>query len=166
VRSTELGQVVEAAVEIVRPAADAKGVLLERVPSPAVTFEGDPDRLQQVVWNLLSNAVKFTPAGGTVRVRLARIGETIALTVTDSGEGIAADLLPHVFERFRQGDAGVDRAHGGLGLGLAVVKHLVEAHGGSVDAFSAGPGSGATFTVQLPAAVPRRAGEQETVSRA
>ena len=113
---------------------------------------GDSARLQQVFWNLFANAIKFTPPRGRVDVRLGRDGLYALITVTDTGEGIDAEFLPHVFERFRQADGGPTRKHGGLGLGLAVVRYLVEAHGGSVAAQSAGESRGATFTVRLPAA--------------
>ena len=111
---------------------------------------GDPNRLQQVFWNLLSNAIKFTPRGGRVQVLLERVNSHLAVTVADSGEGIEADFLPFVFERFRQADASSTRRHGGLGLGLAIVKHLVELHGGTVKAKSGGVGKGASFSVELP----------------
>jgi len=111
---------------------------------------GDPDRLQQVVWNLLSNAIKFTPSGGSVRVRVRRANGHVDVVVEDTGAGIRPDFLPHVFERFRQSDSSSTRAHGGLGLGLALVRHLVELHGGTVSAESRGEGQGATFTVRLP----------------
>ena len=111
---------------------------------------GDPERLQQVLWNLLSNAVKFTPRGGQVEARLRRREDGLQLEVTDTGEGIPAEFLPHVFERFRQADSSTSRVHGGLGLGLAIVRHLVELHGGTVAAESPGPGQGARFTVTLP----------------
>jgi CheY-like chemotaxis protein len=111
---------------------------------------GDPDRVQQIVWNLLSNAIKFTPRGGRVHVLLQRAGAEVAIEVADSGQGIAPDFLPHVFERFRQADASVSRAQGGLGLGLAIVLHLVELHGGTIQAGSAGVGQGAIFRVLLP----------------
>lgn len=120
---------------------------------------GDEDRLQQVVWNLLANAVKFTPSGGHVRVRAARVGPHVEITVADTGAGIHAEFLPHVFERFRQADATTTRAHGGLGLGLAIVRHLVEMHGGTVRAESEGPGQGATFTVTLPVRAVAAAGQ-------
>jgi CheY-like chemotaxis protein len=111
---------------------------------------GDPDRLQQVVWNLLSNAVKFTPKGGRVQIRLERVNSHVEIVVGDNGIGIRPDFLPYVFERFRQADAGTTRKSGGLGLGLAIVRHLVEMHGGSVAAASDGEGTGATFRVRLP----------------
>lgn len=151
VRPVDLLAVVEAAVEAVRPAAAARGteiaVELDAAAGPVV---GDPARLQQVAWNLLSNAIKFTPHGGKVQVRLRRAGDHAALTVADDGVGIEPDFLPHVFERFRQADSSRTRAFGGLGLGLNIVRHLVEAHGGTVQAASEGTGKGATFTVQLP----------------
>jgi anti-sigma regulatory factor (Ser/Thr protein kinase) len=111
---------------------------------------GDATRLPQVAWNLLSNAVKFTPRGGTVRVRLEAEGPDVRLTVADTGQGIASDFLPHVFERFRQADGSSTRTHGGLGLGLAIVKQIVELHGGQVSARSEGPNLGSTFVVLLP----------------
>src|SRR5207249_2191406 len=111
---------------------------------------GDTSRLQQIVWNLLANAVKFTPEGGAIRVRTQRAGEFVEISVTDTGKGIPADFLPWVFEPFRQADASTTRAHGGLGLGLAIVRTLVEAHDGTVSVDSAGEGQGATFTVRLP----------------
>jgi signal transduction histidine kinase/ActR/RegA family two-component response regulator len=142
--------VVNAALEGVRPAAEAKGVVLEAALGPDVgEIHADPDRLQQITWNLLSNAVKFTPPGGRVEVRIERRQSRLQLCVTDTGEGISADFLPHVFERFRQADATTTRAHGGLGIGLAIVKHLVDLHGGSITAESGGPGKGAKFTVSL-----------------
>jgi signal transduction histidine kinase/CheY-like chemotaxis protein len=145
--------VVDAAMEAVRPAAELKGVSLNRhVEGDVATVVGDPHRLQQVVWNLLANSVRFTSRGGRVDITLRPAGTATELSVSDTGIGIAPDLLPHVFERFRQGDTGTMRAHGGLGLGLAIVRHLVELHGGTVRARSAGEGHGSTFTVVLPAA--------------
>jgi len=150
-RPMDLAPVVRAAVEVVRPAADAKGVALETaLPPLAVPVQGDPERLQQVVWNLVSNAVKFTPRGGRVRIALERVDDRARLTVRDTGEGISPDFLPYVFERFRQADSSGTRRHGGLGLGLAIVRGLVERHGGTVRAESAGTGQGAVFTVELP----------------
>jgi signal transduction histidine kinase/CheY-like chemotaxis protein len=147
----DLPQVVEAAVEAARPAAFAKGIALELRASPGIeTVWGDPSRLQQVMWNLLTNAIKFTPEGGRITVEVEmRPGQVLA-RVSDTGAGIAADFLPHVFDRFRQGDATTTRRHGGLGLGLSIVRQLVELHGGTVQAESAGAGRGATFTVVLP----------------
>jgi signal transduction histidine kinase/CheY-like chemotaxis protein len=152
VRPVALRPVIEAALAAARPAADARGVRVETAFDPAAPpVAGDPDRLQQVVWNLISNAIKFTPGGGRVEVALERRGPEVAVRVTDTGVGIDPAFLPHVFERFRQADGTVTRVHGGLGLGLAVVKHLVELHGGTVHAESAGRGQGASFTVLLPA---------------
>jgi PAS domain S-box-containing protein len=150
VRPVELTAVVEAALDTVRPAAEAKKIALATRLDPAVSsLSGDGDRLQQVVWNLLSNAVKFTPAGGTVEVRLRPADGHVLLSVQDSGPGIPPDALPHVFERFQQADASSTRRHGGLGLGLAIVRHLVELHGGTVEAANA-PEGGAVFEVRLP----------------
>jgi PAS domain S-box-containing protein len=148
--------VIEAAVDAVRPAALAKGIRLDMGLDPkAGVIIGDPNRLQQVVWNLLSNAVKFTPRGGAVQIHLLERGSHVDIEVRDSGIGIAPDLLPHVFERFRQGDSSSTRLQGGLGLGLTLVKQLVEMHGGTVTAESRGVGQGATFTVRLPLQVAR-----------
>ena len=149
-----LAPVVEAGVEAVRPSADAKEIALHvEVPPEVPTITGDPDRLQQVVWNLVSNAVKFTPQGGRIDVRLRGEGSSVSLSVTDNGKGIEPEFIPHVFERFRQADSTSTRAHGGLGLGLAIVRHLVELHGGTVHAESAGAGHGSTFVVRLPLAL-------------
>jgi CheY-like chemotaxis protein len=143
--------VIEAAVDALRPAADAKGIRLQPILDPrAGPVSGDPDRMQQVVWNLLSNAVKFTPRGGRVQIRLERVESHVEIVVTDTGKGIESAVLPHVFDRFRQADSSSQRAHGGLGIGLALVKSLVELHGGTVHAASPGPDQGATFTVKLP----------------
>ena len=154
----DLAAIVRTAVETARPAADAKHVrlLLDADTLPGAVIRGDASRLQQVMWNLLTNAIKFTPAGGRIQVTLARSGDAqVRLAVTDSGEGIKPDFLPHVFERFRQADATSTRRHGGLGLGLAIVKQLVEMHGGTIRAESLGEGRGATFTVMLPVASSR-----------
>jgi len=143
--------IVDNAVSTVTPAADAKGVRMQTVIDPRVgPVSGDPDRLQQVVWNLVSNAVKFTPKGGRVQVRLERVNSHIEIAVSDTGIGIRQDFLPYVFERFRQAEAGTTRKTGGLGLGLAIVRHIVEMHGGTVQAASAGEDQGATFRVRLP----------------
>jgi PAS domain S-box-containing protein len=151
IRQVEPGSFIETAVEALRPAAEAKGVRIQRVlDTGVVSVAGDPARLQQVVWNLLSNAIKFTPKGGSVQVRLERIDSHIEIAVSDTGAGIKAEFLPHVFERFRQADQKTTRQHGGLGLGLAIVRHLVELHGGTVEADSRGEGQGATFVVKLP----------------
>jgi signal transduction histidine kinase/CheY-like chemotaxis protein len=151
VHALDLTGVVKAAAESVSPAAAAKRIrmklLLEAGTGPV---SGDFDRLQQVVWNLLSNAIKFTPAGGAVSVRVEEGDGNVSIVVRDDGAGIAPEFLPHVFERFRQADASTTRAYGGLGLGLAIVRHLVELHGGTARADSDGPGRGATFTVALP----------------
>ena len=142
---------VEAAVDAVRPAALARGVELTLEVAPGVReIDGDPDRLQQVVWNLVANAVKFTDRGGHVGVEVARVGGQLEIRVRDTGRGIDPAFLPHVFERFTQVDPSSTREHGGLGLGLSIVRHLVEMHGGTVRAESAGIGHGATFTVSLP----------------
>ncbi len=152
VRPVDLGTVIGAALDAVRPAADAKRVQLRsRLPASGRITQGDPQRLQQVVWNLLSNAVKFTDAGGTVSIDLLDAGARgIHIRVHDDGAGIDPGFLPHVFERFRQADGSISRQHGGLGLGLAIVRQLVELHGGTVHADSRGAGQGATFTVELP----------------
>jgi PAS domain S-box-containing protein len=150
---------IEAAIETVRPAADAKGIRLQRLLDPAAgPVSGDPHRLQQVVWNLLSNAIKFTPRDGKVQVVLERVDSHVAIVVADNGTGIKPDILPHIFERFRQGDASTTRSHAGLGLGLSIVKSLVELHGGAVRAHSDGEGRGATFTVELPLNAVHRTG--------
>ncbi len=142
---------IKAAVETVMTAAAAKGIRVQQVLDPhAGPMTGDPARVQQIVWNLLSNAIKFTPKGGKVQVTLQRVNSHLELSVADSGEGIKAEFLPHVFDRFRQEDAAMNRKHGGLGLGLAIVKQLVELHGGTIRVHSAGTGQGATFTVNLP----------------
>jgi PAS domain S-box-containing protein len=151
VRPVDLRAVVEAAVDAVRPAAEAKAIRLQSVLDPrAGPISGDPGRLQQVVWNLLMNAVKFTPRGGRAQIHLQRVNSHVEIIVSDTGQGIAADVLPFVFDRFRQADSSSTRAYSGLGLGLALVKHLVELHGGSVAARSPGQGQGATFIVRLP----------------
>jgi signal transduction histidine kinase/CheY-like chemotaxis protein len=146
--------VVEAAIETVRTAADAKGIRLEQFIDPAAgPISGDPGRLQQVMWNLLSNAIKFTPRGGKVQILLQRVNSHVELSVADTGCGVKAEFMPHLFERFRQGDNPTTRHHGGLGLGLSIVKSLVELHGGSVTATSAGENQGTTVTVVLPLTV-------------
>ncbi|MDB5296399.1 MAG: Chemotaxis protein methyltransferase CheR [Phycisphaerales bacterium] len=152
-RETDVCGVVRAAVAACRPAATAKRVELAGPDGgPAEPVWGDPARLQQVVWNLLTNAVKFTPAGGRVTVGVERVDGHVRVAVTDSGQGIDPAFLPHVFDRFRQQDGSTSRRHGGLGVGLSIVRHLVELHGGTVSADSAGPGRGSTFAVALPAA--------------
>jgi PAS domain S-box-containing protein len=144
---------IESAIEAVRPGAESKGVRIQKIMDTGVTsVAGDPVRLQQIVWNLLSNAVKFTPRGGLVQLRLSRVNSHIEIAVIDTGQGIHSEFLPNVFDRFRQADQKITRQHGGLGLGLSIVRHLVELHGGTVRADSEGEGRGATFTVMLPVA--------------
>lgn len=152
-RPIEIADVVEAAAESARPTADKKGVhLLTKLDPQAGIISGDAERLQQAVWNLLSNAIKFTPEGGHVQVRLERVNSQVKIIVSDDGQGISADFLPHVFDRFRQEDASSSRQHSGLGLGLTIVRNLVEMQGGSVRADSAGEGLGATFSITFPVA--------------
>ena len=148
--------IVEAAVDALRPTADAKGLELTTEFSSACLVRGDANRLRQVIWNLLSNAIKFTPRGGGVQIVLDCVDGIVRLKVSDTGEGISAEFLPYVFDRFRQAEGSISRRQGGLGLGLAVVRHLVELHGGNVSAESSGLGSGSTFTVDLPMAQERR----------
>lgn len=151
VQMVELLPVVEAAIETVRPAADAKNIRLRPVLDPASgPVLGDPERLQQIVWNLLSNAIKFTSKYGRVQICLQRINSHIEIVVADTGQGISAEFIPYVFERFRQADGSISRSSGGLGLGLAIVRQLAELHGGTAHAESPGEGQGATFTVKLP----------------
>ena len=151
VQQVDLQDVIKAAVASVRHSADAKGLRLQIVLDPlAGPVRGDPARLQQCFWNLLSNAIKFTPKGGKIQVTLERVNSHLEACVIDDGEGIKPEFLPHLFERFRQADATTTRRHGGLGLGLSIVKHLVELHGGKVRAKSPGPGRGSTFCVELP----------------
>jgi PAS domain S-box-containing protein len=151
VKPIELISVVNAAIDSLRHALDAKEIQLEMTLEPAASHvQGDASRLQQVIWNLLSNSVKFTPKRGRIEIRLDRKGANARLSVTDTGEGIHPEFLPYVFDRFRQEDSSRTRKHGGLGLGLAIVHHLIELHGGTVEAYSAGEDTGATFTVTLP----------------
>jgi PAS domain S-box-containing protein len=150
-QEVDLAAVIQGAADTVRPAADAKGVqLITAVDPTGALVSGDPERLQQVLWNVLSNAVKFTERGGRAEVRLERTNFHVEITVSDTGIGIASDFLPHVFDRFRQADAGISRTRGGLGLGLAIARHLVELQGGRMFAASDGPGTGATFRIVLP----------------
>jgi CheY-like chemotaxis protein len=143
--------VVTDAIETVQPAADEKSIVITHdIDTTTGSVAGDPARLQQIVWNLLSNAVKFTSAGGRVEVRLERLDPHICVIVSDTGKGVSPDFLPYIFDRFRQADASRVRRYGGLGLGLALVKYLVELHGGTIEAASAGEGQGATFKVLLP----------------
>ena len=154
VETVDLRAVIEETVDAMRLAADARDIRLHAViESPGAPVSGDPGRLQQVVWNLVSNAVKFTPKGGRVQVKVERVNSHVEITVSDTGEGIRADLLPYIFDRQRHGDSSAARQHGGLGIGLALVRHLVELHGGSVFAESPGEGQGATFVVKLPLTV-------------
>ncbi|HEU4835826.1 MAG TPA: CHASE domain-containing protein [Pyrinomonadaceae bacterium] len=147
----EVVPVVENAINVVRPTADAKGIKIEKYfDSTPTMISGDANRLQQVVWNLLSNAVKFTDSGGRVCVKVRRVGGTVEVSVSDTGDGISKEFLPYVFDRFRQADSTTTRQHGGLGLGLAIARHLVEIHGGTIKAESRGEGRGATFTIRLP----------------
>ncbi len=151
VRPCDLGEIVQAAVDTVRPAAEAKSITLRAVLDSEIgPLLGDPNRLQQVFWNLLTNAIKFTPKGGSVKVTLQRVHSQAEISIADTGHGIQAEFLPFVFDRFRQADSSSTRHHRGLGLGLAIVKQLVELHGGSVAARSPGLGRGATFMVALP----------------
>jgi signal transduction histidine kinase/ActR/RegA family two-component response regulator len=151
VQALDLDQLAGDALETVAAAARARGITLEREAEPDLpTVLGDPHRLQQVLWNLLSNAIKFTGPGGRVRLTMVRARDGVEIAVADTGQGIRADFLPHVFERFRQADSSNTRHHAGLGLGLSIVKQLIELHGGNVRAESAGEGRGATFTVSLP----------------
>jgi signal transduction histidine kinase len=147
----QLSEAVEAALDSVRPTAEAKGVRIDaELTNDAGAISGDPHRLQQIVWNLLSNAVKFTPASGFVRVNLQYSGSEARLTVIDTGKGISKAFLPFVFDRFRQAETMVSRTASGLGLGLSIARHLVELHGGMIEARSEGEGRGATFTVTFP----------------
>lgn len=147
----ELQKVIDAALDSVRPAMEAREIRFQRVIDPAVPrVMGDPNRLQQVVWNLVSNAIKFTPKGGRVELTLARVDSHAELTVSDSGRGIEPSFLPQLFQRFRQADGSTTRSYGGLGLGLAICRHLVELHGGTIEAHSEGLGRGSTFVVNLP----------------
>ncbi len=151
VRPTDLASVVHAAVDVVRPAAEAKEIELHLEVTPSATrVSGDPDRLQQVVWNLISNAIKFSPRGGRVTVAVRDEGAAVAIVVHDTGQGFAPEFQAHLFDRFRQADESITRQHGGLGLGLAIVRHIVELHGGAVRGESPGEQRGATFTVTLP----------------
>ena len=156
VQPVEFPDIVRSAVDAVAPAAEAKGVRIETVLDPeAAPISGDPDRLQQILWNLLSNAVKFTNRGGRVQVRLERVDSHVEVVVSDTGIGISSEFLPHVFERFRQADAGIARERGGLGLGLSIARQLTEMHGGTIEAFSAGIGQGATFRLKIPLMIVR-----------
>lgn len=164
VQVVHLADVVSAAIDTVTPSAEAKDIELDAILDPhAGDVHGDPNRLQQVIWNLLSNAIKFTPKGGSISVVLKRVTSHLELSVTDTGQGIASDFLPHVFERFRQADASTTRRYGGLGLGLSIVKQLVELHGGTITADSKGPLQGSCFEISLPIAAlrPHRPGSEQ-----
>jgi PAS domain S-box-containing protein len=151
VQPVDFPEIVRNAIEAVTPAADAKNIRIEAVIDPhAAPIAGDPERLQQILWNLLSNAVKFTGKAGKVQVRLGRVNSHVELSVSDTGVGISPEFLPHVFERFRQADAGIARERGGLGLGLSIARHLTEMHGGTIEAASGGVGQGATFRLKMP----------------
>lgn len=162
VQQVNLADTVEAAIATARPAADAKGLRLQKVLDPAIIVAGDPGRLQQVFWNLLINAVKFTPKGGFVRVVMQRVNSHIEVKVSDSGKGMTEAFLSHAFERFRQSDTGETRKTTGLGLGLSIVKTLVEMHGGSIEATSEGLDKGSTFVINLPLTVVHQPDEDET----
>jgi CheY-like chemotaxis protein len=152
-RTVDLGAIIEAASDAVRPVLEAKAIKFEIAnDAPASLVSGDPNRLQQIFWNLFNNAVKFTPEGGHVRVAITRDDSGIRVSVSDSGVGITPEFLPHIFDRFRQADGSTTRVHGGLGLGLSIVKHLVQLHHGRVEVKSHGKGQGATFAVTLPLA--------------
>ena len=151
IEQVDLIPIIEMALDTMRLAAEAKGINLQFIhDGDPVMLKGDPHRLQQIVWNLVSNAIKFTPEGGSVTVQLTRLDKQIDITVSDTGKGISSEFLPYVFDRFRQADSTTTRTHGGLGLGLSIVRHLVEMHGGTISATSSGQGEGATFTISLP----------------
>jgi signal transduction histidine kinase len=162
---TEVVPVVRNAINVVRPTADAKGIRIEaQIDNLPATVAGDANRLQQVIWNLLSNAVKFTNNGGRVLVKVSQANAAVEISVTDTGQGIAREFLPYVFDRFSQADSTTTRHHGGLGLGLAIARHLVEIHGGTIRAQSRGAGEGATFTITLPLLVTAKSGEMASIS--
>ena len=153
VQQVDLGEVISAAIDTVRPAADARGLRVQTVLDPSAVVLGDPGRLQQVLWNLLTNAVKFTPKGGFVRLTMQRVDSHVEVSIIDSGQGMTAAFIAHAFERFRQADSPEMQRTGGLGLGLSIVKDLIEMHGGSIQAKSEGAGRGSTFLINLPLAV-------------
>ncbi|MDQ4123095.1 MAG: ATP-binding protein [Acidobacteriota bacterium] len=150
VRKIDLADVIKAAIDVVTPAANAKNIRLEAILDTKSAVSGDPERLQQVMWNLLTNAIKFTSKGGRVQVRLQRVNSSVEVSVSDTGQGITPDFLPYIFDRFRQQDNTQTRRHGGLGLGMAITRHIVELHGGTIRAESPGEGLGTTFTICLP----------------
>ncbi len=165
VRHVELMPIVDATIDVVRPMAEAKHIKIEKEFDVSTgEVSGDATRLQQIMWNLLSNAIKFTPEGGLVKVRVGQVNSQAEITVTDTGQGISAEFLPYVFERFRQADSSYTRKHSGLGLGLAIVRHLVELHGGTVAAESAGEGQGSSFTIRIPLAVINAASKSAEVA--
>ena len=165
-KATSLGAIVSAAVDSVRPVAETRQVTVScEIDADRDTVLGDADRLQQVIWNLLTNAVKFTPQHGSVRVVLRREDQRLTVAVTDTGQGISPSFLPYVFDRFRQADSSSTRSHGGLGIGLTIVRHIVELHGGSAKAHSDGEGAGSTFTINLPIHVPAITAQPETPTR-
>jgi signal transduction histidine kinase len=169
VQRIDMAPVIGAAIDTVRTAADAKNITLSKsIDAGATIVNGDPNRLQQVVWNLLANAIKFTPKGGRVDVALSCVNSQVQIAVSDSGAGITPEFLPHLFERFRQGDSSASRLHGGLGLGLSIVRQLVELHGGTVTAYSEGPGRGARLVVAIPLSpvTPEVADESNQISGA
>jgi signal transduction histidine kinase len=166
IRPTDVEAVAISVIESLRPACAANGIEMTLTVMPDLApVAADPDRLQQIVWNLLANSVKFTPKGGRVRVTVARRASSVELVVTDTGQGIRSDFLERVFERFSQEDAGTTRRHGGMGLGLSIVRQLVEAHGGTIAVESAGQGAGTTFTVRIPIAAARAAADAERTAR-
>jgi len=157
VMAIELAPIIESAIDSIRPAAEGKEVRLQVLLDPdSGLISGDPDRLHQIVWNLLSNAMKFANKNNRVQIKLQRINSHVQITVSDDGRGISPEFLPYVFDRFRQADSSISRKHGGLGLGLSIVRHLVELHGGIVHAQSPGEGMGATFTIHLPVTITHR----------
>jgi signal transduction histidine kinase/ActR/RegA family two-component response regulator len=165
VQETDIERVIDAAIDGVRPALEGKQIRLQSILDPACSsLLGDPSRLQQVVWNLLANAVKFTPKGGRIQVSLKRINSHLEIAVRDDGQGIELEFLPRIFQRFQQADSGESRAYGGLGLGLAISRHLVELHGGTIEAASDGPQRGATFTIKLPLMPVQRAAAAASAS--
>jgi signal transduction histidine kinase len=149
-RPTRLTAIIEDAVSSIQPVAESKSIMVRSELNPGIVVSGDSDRLLQAAGNLLSNAIKFTPANGEVRVRLECTGPRVELCIQDSGQGIDSDFLPYIFDRFRQADSSPRRMHGGLGLGLAITRHIVELHGGSIHAQSRGKDQGSTFTIHLP----------------
>jgi len=160
----DISSVINASIDSVQLAVDSKDLKLEITLDPSARHTlGDANRLQQVVWNLLANAIKFTPSGGSIEVSVKRAGDDVQIQVCDTGQGIGADFLPFIFDRFRQADGTTTRLHGGLGLGLAIVRYLVELHGGTINATSEGEGKGATFTVKLPLAPQRKTRQKKGV---